>query len=114
MLKFRVGRSKNIPEYILKGISDKEETRNIQAKAEKEVQFREAYNSGVMKYAQACEIIDFVDHGFGVLEASNDGSVWYREDDTIRRKDDPHLKDVLTAIENGIPIDERIWEDSDG
>lgn len=101
----RVARSNNTPNYILDQIQNNEAERKVTASVEKQIDFDQQYNSGKMKYTNACKRVAFIDHEFGVLENPADGVVWYRSGDTIYRKDDEHVKAVLEAIERGEEIE---------
>lgn len=102
----RVARANNTPEYILDHINNKEQERKVTASVEQQISFDEVYKSGKMRFAIASNKIAFIDHGFGVLENPDDGVVWYRQGDSIFRKDDEHVTAVLEAIERGEEIEE--------
>lgn len=106
--KPRVARSNNTPDYILNQIENKQQEMQKIAAVEKQVAFEDLYKSGKVKYAIASKKIAFIDHGFDVFENPQDGIVWYKEGDTIYRRDDNNVKAVLDAIERGETIEELL------
>jgi len=87
MIRRSVGQ---VPEYLQNVVVTQEKRRRVK---------RQAPTKDRLLFAEAKESMDFIDHGFGTLEDSKTGVIWYREGNEIYRADsleDQALRRALT------------------
>ena len=94
----KISRSLMIPSYI--DVTSTLKERQIKAKFKKEKEFQEQLKKGKLKFIEAQKKLNLIDHGFGVLEDSNTGVIWYKEGDYIMKQEDIHRENILKAMLN--------------
>lgn len=91
--------SKDVPDYITEGLLERQMAKRAKFEQKPIADFAKLRATGMMKTAQFTDNVSFVDHGFGVREAKDNGTIWFVEGDYIRRQEDKDLQVVLNAME---------------